>query len=1800
MALSGQLKNIYGYPYNFEKKFKDAGYDLDHFATLDDLANSDFIRENFPALAIGIIYRYDINRPVPRKEIDDFVKIWRQIPDFKFDIVGDYRRGNTYDFKITMVTTATRYELRQYLKDNYIPGSEFIDTDISDGILTEIPEYLIKLKFDSTVRRLYIHTVDPEFYGTMLLKQTDMKTVKNGMEIDMYEQFLQKLGYELIGWEGIFDTTSNKYLKADFPTELSVFEYFNIEYIPPEQRLLPRTIHIKSFSAPRHFSEVKLGQFYLLSDIVRANVGNNTSHVAATIAKSLVRLASTRIFSNPYQSVMEPISNAIDAYSQTKTIGKFGLGFYSIFFWLVQDTYDRCYIDMCSRTVDEYWSSRFRHIDELMVEFLEPVTSDLYYPEGKTGTFLKITYLPKDDLSKFVEQLQRFFITDVQILIYYNDESVLYASNRSSGRSEIIVMIDLEHGAVDTFDLYIKDYAGGITTVVLLKSLLIPTSSTKGIVSIPNNMPTSSSISTNTVSTHSAVSTRLGQISENPGLYFIVDGVAVVHIKFDMSKIGYFIYFSGVSVPVSRDDILLDASTLNLLEQAFLELANKCIESGNILDDYFRHLTVYASYTDQLGVTKIIQNVRQYVLDRTDIILLPSRQIVELMREGKYGNVNYLSDINIVESRNKLDKLFDTILGPEAGRNVFRNIRFIHLLGSFLPTDAGIPGYIFVDNPFVEASTFINSYQGALLRKIDDPVTEINIEYLYADLNKTTFQVYEFPHSIQFPHSILIYNNKFFGRESFPAMSPDNIYPFYGQKSIYVPSINSTIMYQITSRLYYSEIRLLYSTIESWILSLSEKIIVNVTEPGRFSSNSQNIQKLIFVADSSIPIKTSIINAIFEHCLISIYTFRINDNKDGIRTKEYIVSLCQFFNHIKIEIGQGVIKNFWFGRVTPHGWIKKVEITTHRKKVDSKNREDIKSFDLDFDLDLFDTITYHDIVDRYRKIQQDGFFQSLKRVLDDKLYLREDMFLLDSRYFIDVGLNNLHYMLDQAYEDRVDLGRFIEVLLTHSDAGLEINMICDIIFTFVEQNSPSNDQLLNMLRQQIADGSIVDIIVVELRKRFPFTFFTQYLSEPPTPENIKWITNTVYVPMSKALETHLTLQMKNEKCEFVEPIQPNDMIGQLSLQKLISYIFNHDDIEVNSLDDLANFISQVNQWSMDDSAVKLQMVEIAVNTGTTKPFIDSVSTELIQNSIDAFRKAQQKQFRGDGMIYINFCTSASRFQLLESDFIGIEESALLPLMIPFYSSKIAAKAEQTGEMGSGIFNIYRQPWSEKVWIQSKKFLIQTDIVKEAGLVTDIIYNIHQKHTSSWMTSFSIISPPLSDELLTQVSLDMHIYAQTYFPAIQTPIFLNDERMNNPQDLVKISSYDGGSIYMFKKGVQQSIVMTNGVPFSPLMSFLEQFYGPITNSLLATNLVVDLDKNIYTPTQGRNRLNIFDNDGENPLREFLTVSLTAATITKLTTVDDVLFERYMPGTTSAISLDQFSTYGLDFSIFNKQSGTTCFYVTLFSRSDSIISRPNLIISYGSIWFNIISSYQKSGSVISLMKTHQYVSDFLQDRRLTSAYQHSDFSVIVNRWLINKLPAVVRNIIVDKSIQAMVSVTTSSSSGEKVKPEEILLGIFQRFVDEYYNIARDSNIVNLDFSRTPRVFFGDTGSDALAVYMPLQHQIVVNLAKLEEIAKPIVLVNEWFTYLQMQREDRATDARYHLSISKINKYLGNTFPGATIPHEILHAANHTSHQSAHDPISFEMDGTIYTDTPFEETCHILYNTMLAQGLVERLKR
>ena len=214
--------------------------------TIEDL------RENKQLLndvqQIGLKYYEDILEKIPRIEIDEYKSMFDEaildanIPGSKYEIVGSYRRGKITSGDIDVIITNEN--------DNNKIFDKFIDLLKEKEILIEIltrgkTKSLTIAKLPNKIaRRIDFLYTSPEEYPFAVLYFTGSKIFNTVMR-----QRALKMGYTL-NEHGI--STMNKGVKGDklsnvFEDEKSIFDFLNMQYKNPVERVDGRAVQDKTF-----------------------------------------------------------------------------------------------------------------------------------------------------------------------------------------------------------------------------------------------------------------------------------------------------------------------------------------------------------------------------------------------------------------------------------------------------------------------------------------------------------------------------------------------------------------------------------------------------------------------------------------------------------------------------------------------------------------------------------------------------------------------------------------------------------------------------------------------------------------------------------------------------------------------------------------------------------------------------------------------------------------------------------------------------------------------------------------------------------------------------------------------------------------------------------------------------------------------------------------------------------------------------------------------------------------------------------------------------------------------------------------------------------------------------------------------------------------------------------------------------------------------------------------------------------------------------------------------------------------
>lgn len=191
---------------------------------------------------IGLRHYDDILKRIPRSEIDDYVKLFQtsfddvKTDDAEMQIVGSYRRGAQTSGDIDVVVTSSEQSI----------FNAFMDKLLEKNIITDIlsrgnTKSLVvgKLPSSSTHRRIdFLYTPKDEF-PFALLYFTGSKIFNTVMRARALS-----MNYSL-NEHGIYTMNGKKKgekVQRHFATEEDIFQFLNMEYKEPNQRINGRSV----------------------------------------------------------------------------------------------------------------------------------------------------------------------------------------------------------------------------------------------------------------------------------------------------------------------------------------------------------------------------------------------------------------------------------------------------------------------------------------------------------------------------------------------------------------------------------------------------------------------------------------------------------------------------------------------------------------------------------------------------------------------------------------------------------------------------------------------------------------------------------------------------------------------------------------------------------------------------------------------------------------------------------------------------------------------------------------------------------------------------------------------------------------------------------------------------------------------------------------------------------------------------------------------------------------------------------------------------------------------------------------------------------------------------------------------------------------------------------------------------------------------------------------------------------------------------------------------------------------------
>jgi DNA polymerase beta len=198
---------------------------------------------------VGLQYYEDVLKRIPRAEIDEYKQLLEKVvqkvsPFLKVEIVGSYRRGaeNSGDIDIIIRSTDSKNLAPPFEKVDMI--DELIKQKIIVAVLSRGPSkclVMAKIPSSSTIRRVDFLYTSPEEFPFAILYFTGSKMFNT-----MMRQHALNMGLTM-NEHGLYKLSQDRKTKGEkvphiFKTEKDIFDYLNLQYVPPENRIDGRQI----------------------------------------------------------------------------------------------------------------------------------------------------------------------------------------------------------------------------------------------------------------------------------------------------------------------------------------------------------------------------------------------------------------------------------------------------------------------------------------------------------------------------------------------------------------------------------------------------------------------------------------------------------------------------------------------------------------------------------------------------------------------------------------------------------------------------------------------------------------------------------------------------------------------------------------------------------------------------------------------------------------------------------------------------------------------------------------------------------------------------------------------------------------------------------------------------------------------------------------------------------------------------------------------------------------------------------------------------------------------------------------------------------------------------------------------------------------------------------------------------------------------------------------------------------------------------------------------------------------------
>ncbi len=1385
------------------------------------------------------------------------------------------------------------------------------------------------------------------------------------------------------------------------------------------------------------------------------------------IAKSLIKIAALRIFADPEQSIIELPVNSIDAYHPNKKVGKFGMGFFSIFYWLIGHPKRFLTIHSFNRDVDGAYST-FRII---IREVNDVLTFSLRtYPYSEiTSTGFRVDLdatadeFPWMNVQNFASQLSKLRFVKDTYLSYKNAGGAVTQLNVGDAQLYVPV-IDLTVPKnfiaceLSSKKILVEDFATGMNIVQSLTTLLEPSVSSKTLKA-----------SGPSLFGHTNNSRIIGADIDVYTLIITVGTIGVVSISLKNVNDHAFLIDLPAStrVPVSRDDIIFDDATKKYLGESIDTLFLHAETNMSDVSSLQKLLGKYIDYTADDEIKRFVTfKLDEYFQKRRDVLV--PHKYAEIYR--KFTDKFIESEVFDILA---IEHTLDITANPRT--NVWYGIKVltfgadavIKKFGDY--TQAGLINYLFI------SQQYITKIGGQWPQTLASAFVDMKLSPIGGDIG-------------------------------------DN-YEKYANHPIPIHRVPDT--------------------------DKLKSIKINGNQfPLKNMSTDITVTKLTYAAinkfESMVPYFKLLINW--------------NDFAD-VLAKLYV----SFSNEHYVTIVMEIIKQLssYKGNQTYGGHKHTLMVDTYSGIYSplpdgSKISIDKQKYDLD------------------------NIIASIRA--SDEL----------PQTFLSIGNRNNIYTLNESIPEATNLKVFFQLAVKYTMNLVELSEIMGGYGIGITGSGLPEAKLKLF---------VADVVQKIKGRRLDFNRLTElYRVWTNQSYTVARQTKVILKRDEQAALAWMNSQININDIKIYAAAKPSPNSITFNLSQLISSVFEMNLPEKPNVKAEMQFFQNV---AANKTTSKMQLVEIAVNEGTTKPVIEAVITELTQNSIDVIRETNVLDAKLEVTILVRRSSDNSKVYLSIHDVVGMNHTSFIAMAIPFWSTKTPSEMV-TGEMGSGFFNVYRN--TTKVIIDTvrdgiARRSVDVPIRDDKNRVVDIQKMVNVFPVKTGNGTLITMEIPIKDEFEYVATISKIAYfvknvlalikIKKTTKGVETPI--NILFNCDPVDMTVNPGINTGYFQISYTDPNltkhESYLLTKNIPFAPLKPYFKEFLSSRLLDFIENNIIVNITHGGYTPVQTRTRL-----------------SMTPAVRTQFAAL-----ARNIVFIAAAINFNNHHTYMLDH--FTSHSMATDLRFTEYN----IVNMPQSDVDEGMIF-----KYHKFDGQPSIVEIINGCINIMQNdpfsKNSVKIYEYIRMKFNSSSSTINGL---VHEIMADwlkvKNKKRTTPVAASKSGGRMIKvkdadkvadiPHPEFEPVFKKWIATFYTIAKRNNVIGYGKAAPAvKVVYSVAKHNYLGWYDHGDNTITINIYSWTPADR-----KKFSTFFFKGNSGRLKPITQKAVDDLINhKFLDHLFsyqfPSCTLVHELEHYRRKDSHDSSHDSAViklFDGDQRGNESRTFDQVANAVYQHVLANG-------